>query len=97
MPLLPAHAAQGAVRWAARSHAYDDEDIYVHQYVGGRSVIPLPAGEVELTRAPAMFGRGVAITVHTPGARTFGLRLRLPGWSGDFRLRVNGQPQPGRN
>ena len=92
-PCCPPMLLKALSELGGQIYAYDDEDIYVHQYVGGRSVIPLPAGEVELTQRSSYVWEGrVAITVHTPGARTFGLRLRLPGWSGDFRLRVNGQP-----
>jgi DUF1680 family protein len=73
-------------------YAVRSDEIWVHQYVAGQASIPLPDGRtIELRQQTTYPWDGeIAITIDTAG--DFGLKLRIPGWSRDASLSVNGEP-----
>ncbi|MCC6790573.1 MAG: glycoside hydrolase family 127 protein [Thermomicrobiales bacterium] len=75
-------------------YAVKDDEIWVHQYVAGQATIPLADGRtVELRQETAYPWDGeIAIVVETAGV--FALKMRVPGWSHDATLAVNGEPLP---
>jgi DUF1680 family protein len=68
--------------------------VALNYYGPGAITLPLPAGgEVTLTQETAYPLEGaVALTVTPDQAREFTLRLRIPAWSHETRLRLNDEP-----
>lgn len=78
-------------------YAHDDDELFVNLFVNGSAKVRLPSGTVHLeqhTRYP--WDGAVRIVVRPEKPGPFGLRLRIPGWSRDAALRVNGEPTPVR-
>jgi DUF1680 family protein len=74
---------------------HDGQDIYVNLYIGSRSKVALPAGEVDValeTRYP--WDGAVRITLQQDESRAYALRLRIPGWCQHYAWRVNGEVLP---
>ncbi len=71
--------------------ASDGQDVYVNLYIGSRSKLALPAGEVEVdleTRYP--WDGAIKITLHQAASSMYGLHLRIPSWCQEYSVRVNG-------
>ncbi len=77
--------------WA---YGWSDQAVWVHLYGGNRLKTSLPNGTaVDLTQETAYPWQGlVKFTVHQPAGKELGLMLRIPGWSRNPSLRINGQP-----
>jgi DUF1680 family protein len=76
--------------------ATDGKDVWLNLYVQGSVRVELPGGGVTLgvtTEYP--WDGKVKLDVKPAGETPFALRLRVPGWCGDAKLKVNGQDVPG--
>ena len=91
-----AHRPLGMIRdWAVQA---DSDGLLLNYYGPGEITVPLPAGgEVTLTQETAYPRDGrVVLTVAPDQPRAFRLGLRIPSWSRETALRVNGEAQPAR-
>ncbi len=69
-------------------YGWDDESLWVHQYVGNASEVP-GFGVVRMWSGFPWRGE-MEIVLTPPSPREFALKLRVPGWSGPPRITVNG-------
>ena len=70
-----------------------EREVYVHLYTGGRVALRLDDQQVLLEQDTRYPWEGkVRITVRPEGLARFVLALRVPGWSRDATLHVNGRP-----
>jgi DUF1680 family protein len=73
--------------------AADDTAVVLHQYISGVFDAEIAAGSVELTVATDLPWSGsVAVTVNGPTSQAWTLTLRVPAWSSEARVTVNGVP-----
>lgn len=72
-------------------YAVRDDEIWVHQYIAGSAAIPLADGRtIELWQKTTYPWDGtIAIELATAG--DYALKLRIPGWSREAELQVNGE------
>lgn len=76
----------------AMIYAYNGTDLYVNQYIGSTANIPLAGGTLVLKQEADWAWSGTAkFTVVSGGENLTALRLRLPGWSVDNVIKVNGE------
>ena len=74
-------------------YSQSDTDAIIHLYVAGSANLKVGGRAVTLSQDTAYPWDGkVSVRVETERPATFGLRLRVPGWSRDARLSVNGEP-----
>ncbi|MBN2137866.1 MAG: glycoside hydrolase family 127 protein [Sedimentisphaerales bacterium] len=74
------------------AYGYSEDDIYVNLYVGGRCVVPLKRGGVELTmKTDYPWDGRVKIGVKDASAGRFSVHLRMPGWCRKAELKLNGK------
>ncbi len=74
------------------SHSDFPKGIYVHLYVGGSGTFDVDGQEVSLYQETRYPWEGeVKITVQSEGKARFPLALRIPGWSREATLQVNGE------
>ena len=68
----------------------------VNLYLPGTARVELPGvGRVQLrTETNYPLGEQVAMRLALAQAATFAVQLRIPAWSADTTLRINGEPQP---
>jgi len=70
-----------------------EKDVYVHLYVGGRAELKVDGQSVVLTQETRYPWEGKAwVTVQPEKEAMFALALRIPGWSREATLEINGQP-----
>jgi len=73
-------------------YSQGDGEIYVHLYVGGQAELNLDGQPVILTQETRYPWEGaIQITVQPREEANFTLALRIPGWSREATLEVNGQ------
>jgi hypothetical protein len=76
-----------------KEHSTHIPGIYVHLYVGGSGTFDVNGQEVALSQETRYPWEGeVTITVQPETQVRFALALRVPGWSREATLEVNGQP-----
>jgi len=77
--------------WA---YGWSDQAVWVHLYGGNRLKSTLPDGTaVDLAQETDYPWQGlVKLTVNQPAGKEFGLMLRIPGWSHNPSLKINGKP-----
>ena len=76
----------------AMIYAYTEGDVYVNQYIGSTAKIPLAGGILTLKQEADWAWSGNAKLTVVSGSGTLGsLRLRLPRWSANTEIAVNGQ------
>jgi hypothetical protein len=81
-------ASLGQYAYAARA---DGDGVCVLQYIGGTTTILLPKGNVRLTQTTRYPWEGkVRIAVETAIDSEFSLQLRIPAWSSDAAVSLNG-------
>lgn len=69
-----------------------DADAYVHLYVQGSGALDIGDQKVMLKQETDYPWDGnIKITIEPKKPATFGLNLRIPGWSRDAKLNVNGE------
>ena len=74
------------------AYAHTDRDVYVNLYVGGSVTAPLSETPVVLNVATDYPWNGaVKIAVEPKKDAKFSVRLRIPGWCKDAKLKVNGK------
>ncbi|NLC58587.1 MAG: glycoside hydrolase family 127 protein [Armatimonadetes bacterium] len=73
-------------------YAQSEHDAVVHLYIAGQGRLRLGGQTVTLTQETNYPWEGrVALTLQLEQPARFGLRLRVPGWCREARLRVNGE------
>lgn len=91
----PPNIARLLASLGGQIYAEGERDLWVHLYIQGQAQLQVDGAAVTLRQETAYPWEGrVAITVEPARPATFGLRLRLPGWSRDARLAVNGADVP---
>jgi len=76
-------------------YAYDGQDMYINQYIGSKSSIPLSSGEVNVTMQTRYPWDGsVRIGLQLTNSKRFGLHFRIPSWCRDYQASINGQREP---
>ncbi|MFQ5809304.1 MAG: glycoside hydrolase family 127 protein [Armatimonadota bacterium] len=78
-------------------YSASDDAVYVHLYVAGEGRTELGGRPVTITQETDYPWDGeVAITVRVDEPAMFALRLRIPGWCGKHKLKVNGRTAKAR-
>ncbi len=73
-------------------YAQTDRDLYVNLYAGSQASVRLKDGPVKLAVETSYPWDGKAkLTVNPANPATFSLRLRIPGWCRDPKLKLNGE------
>jgi DUF1680 family protein len=73
-------------------YAQTDRDLYVNLYVGGEGTASFPNGRVTVVQETAYPWEGkIRLSFRLEQPTRFGLRLRIPGWSRDAAITVNGE------
>lgn len=73
-------------------YGFSENDIYVNLFVGSTGQVTLKTGPVTLRQETEYPWNGsVLISVEPEKEREFALRVRIPGWSHDAALRLNGK------
>ena len=93
----PPQVARTLARLARWVYSVSDEGVWVHLYGGSSLKTRLPGGSaVELLQETAYPWDGrVTITVKAAPARKLSIMLRVPSWSADSSLKVNGRAAAG--
>ena len=74
------------------AYAHTDRDIYVNLYVGGSCTVPLPDTPVVLrVETDYPWDGAVKIVVDPEKDAEFSVRLRIPGWCRDAKLKLGGR------
>ena len=74
-------------------YSADDDELYVHLYVGGHTEAVLNGKKIGLNvNTDYPWNGNVEIGVETEANARFTLKLRKPGWCGKYTLKVNGEP-----
>ena len=88
----PPNIARLTASIGAYVYSQSDQDIYVHLYIQGTGTASVGNRDVVLRQETDYPWDGnVRISVDPQSAATFGLNLRIPGWSRSAKLSVNGQ------
>ncbi|MBQ7354026.1 MAG: glycoside hydrolase family 127 protein [Clostridia bacterium] len=73
-------------------YSYSDDDLYVNQFIGNTATLHLTSGDVKLQQVASWVQEGSATLTITEGAEHLDtLLLRLPDWSADTKILVNGK------
>lgn len=77
----------------ALAFATDEEGVYVNLYEAGRAILATPAGRrLEIAVDGSYPGSGtVTVTLTPQEPETFDLALRVPSWTPEMRVEVNGK------
>jgi DUF1680 family protein len=71
----------------------DGDGFCMLQYVGGTAELQLKSNTIRVTQETQYPWEGqVAIAVHPEHSSEFAIKLRIPAWSKDAEVHVNGQP-----
>lgn len=92
-PCCPPNIARLIGSIGTYAYGMAEEGIAVHLYIAGEATLALPGGAVRIrqeTRYP-QDGK-VIITLQLERPQDFTLSLRLPGWSPEVGLSLNGEP-----
>ncbi|MGD8239894.1 MAG: glycoside hydrolase family 127 protein [Armatimonadota bacterium] len=93
----PPNIARLIASLGAYIYSASDDAVYVHLYVGGEGKTELGGRPITVTQQTDYPWDGdVAITIGVDEPATFALRLRIPGWCGKHRLKVNGKTAKAR-
>ena len=78
-------------------YSLSDDGLWVHLYGGNKLATALTDGSpVELTQQTDYPWNGkVTLTVNEAGSKSFAIRLRIPGWTENAGLTINGEPFAG--
>lgn len=73
-------------------YAVSPEALWVNLYIGSSTSVKVGRTEVDVAMVTDYPWDGkVSLTVTPEKPRTFGLKLRIPGWCGGWELKVNGE------
>lgn len=74
-------------------YSANGRELYVHLYVGGSFEADVDGGRVKLdVRTNYPWEGAVGFTVSADAPASFVLKLRIPGWCGDWSIKINGEP-----
>jgi DUF1680 family protein len=91
-PCCPPNLARIFASLGAYIYAANGDEVAVHLYVGSAARLTLGGQAVTLRQQTSYPWDGtVKLQVNTASPATFGLRLRIPGWSQGARVAVNGE------
>jgi DUF1680 family protein len=94
-PCCSGTLVQGVADYVQGLYFHDDTALMVNMYAGSEVRWDRPGGAVEVvqeTDYPAT--DHIRLTVRKPGNGRFALKLRIPAWTRNASLRVNGTSQP---
>jgi DUF1680 family protein len=76
-------------------YATDDDSVYINLFVGSCATLKVNGANIVLRQTTQYPWDGaVRITLEASHPRPFNLMLRVPQWSGDAEIKVNGQSVP---
>jgi DUF1680 family protein len=84
VPCCPSNLSRTWASLGKYIYAWDDDNVWIHQYFGNRAT---PLGISIHSELP--FTGSMTIDLNLPSARTFALHLRLPSWSLNPQVKVN--------
>lgn len=89
----PPNAARTTAKLHNWMYGLSDDGLWVHLYGGNRLTTTLTDGSpVKLTQETDYPWDGkVTLTVQEAGNKTFAIRLRIPGWTENAGLKINGE------
>ncbi len=89
---------RGIARIPQLIYAYREEIIYVNMFESSHAKLPLGENGVEIFQESEFPEKGkVSLTLDTPEGWTGTLRVRVPDWTTDYRLSLNGNLIDGQN
>ncbi|MGF7149831.1 hypothetical protein FHS96_003488 [Sphingomonas zeicaulis] len=94
-PCCSGTLVQGVADYVLNLYFHDDDALLVNMFASSEVRWDRPGGPVEVvqhTNYPAT--DAVRLTVRQPGNGRFAMKLRIPAWTRDARLTVNGVAQP---
>ncbi len=79
-------------------YSVSDEGVWIHLYAEGEAELRLPSGETARLAVETGYPWNgiVTLRLELDAPRTFELSLRIPGWSGDALMEINGNAVTGR-
>lgn len=73
-------------------YSVNNDTIYSHLFIGGKTQVELNGNSIELTQVSELPWQGkVLYEVSVDGPVSFGLAVRIPGWSDHASIYVNGE------
>ena len=89
IPCCPSNLSRTFADLGKYIFGYDDDSIWVHQYIGSFSPPGAPAGITLELKSELPWNGNVTLRVHAPSARFCTLHLRIPSWAGGTTLLIN--------
>lgn len=97
-PCCPPNLARIVANVGTYFTSHNDDTIYLHLYNQSQLQVNLPAGSVQIDQQTNYPWEGdVNFTLHVAQPVQFKLALRIPDWTPEFKLHVNGTPVPYQN
>ncbi len=72
-------------------HSIRDDDVWIHQYIGSTAEVGTGGKKITIDSEFPWDGR-VSIQLHVDDPAEFTLHLRVPSWSGNPSISINGNP-----
>ena len=92
IPCCPSNLSRTWADLGKYIYSFDRENLWIHQYIGSRVTLePLGGLEVLLDSLLPSTGR-ISLRLTPRDRAEFTLQLRLPSWSAETRITVNGEP-----
>ncbi|MFX1255928.1 MAG: glycoside hydrolase family 127 protein, partial [Promethearchaeota archaeon] len=93
VPCCPSNLSRTWSALGSYIYSYDDKEIWIHQYIGSKSEIPLEQPvKVEMTSGFPWEGN-VKIRIKSITSQEFGLNLRIPSWADTYSIKINDEEQ----
>jgi len=92
-PCCSGTLVQGVADYVLNAYFHDDDALLVNLFVSSEVTWERPGGAVEVvqeTGYPAT--DAVKLTVREPGNGRFAMKLRIPAWTEEATLKINGKP-----
>ncbi len=73
-------------------YGLNEDSIYVHHYLENEATLHVQGADVVITQKTRYPWEGeVELSIDTPGELEFSLKLRIPGWSKNVHVNINGR------
>ncbi len=95
-PCCPPNIARTLPSLGGYIYGTTPDAIWIHQYIGNKTTLQLQQDQmVEVhIESELPWGEGIHIHVNPPQSTTFSLHLRIPAWTPEARVELNGQEVP---
>ncbi|MHA2073166.1 MAG: glycoside hydrolase family 127 protein [Candidatus Hodarchaeales archaeon] len=96
IPCCPSNLSRTWASLGQYIYSYSDEEIWVHQYIGNTTDIPLKSlnssVKIELSSSFPWNGE-IQIRIHPELSQSFTINLRIPSWVEDYSIKINNNEQ----